>query len=183
MATTMNKGMSPVICPYCRAIMQSVVRPSTRFDSDVFGAVFVCSNCGAQTPPVWSTDKEGAEWQAWDAAMKTAPEEYDRKRNQVLTWDDLTLFNSIGQAIPCEIRGELHEIAWMANVLVPAEEVIKDEETLRLCRARRKPDVMGIKHNRPNQKTYGITWRGWLYPPTVQEMESEPWRGQVGWTR
>lgn len=75
------------------------------------------------------------------------------------------------------------EIAWMANVLVPAEEVIKDEEMLRLCRARRKPDVMGIKHNPPNQKTYGITWRGWLYPPTVEEVESEPWRGQVGWTR
>lgn len=179
----MSDEKRPVICPWCGAIMQSVVRQSTRFCSDVFGAVFVCPNCEAQTPPMWSTDKEGAEWQAWYAAKKIEPKEYGRKSNQVLTWDEMTLFNSIGEAIPCEIRGELHEIAWMANVLVTTEEVIKDEETLRLCRERRKPDVMGIKHNRPNQKTYGITWRGWLYPPTVQEMESEPWKGQVGWTR
>lgn len=182
MATTMNKGMSPVICPYCRAIMQSEVRPSKRHEG-LFAGQFLCENCGAQSPIAWDCDKENTEARAWYLATEIAPRKYGREKNRVITWDELTLFNSIGKAIPCEIRGELHEIAWMANVLVPAEEVIKDEEMLRLCRARRKPDVMGIKHNPPNQKNYGITWRGWLYPPTVEEMESEPWRGQVGWTR
>lgn len=166
--------MRPVACIYCKALMKSEVFPSKRHDG-LFAGHFLCGNCSAQSPIAWSYSKEDAESRARYLASELVPQKYEREENRVLTYDELMIFNSVGRAVPCEIKGELLEVAWIANVLVPVEEVVEDEETLKLCRAGMKPDVMSIKHNLPKPNNYGRTWRCWFKPPTHREMQETPW--------
>lgn len=176
MATTMNKGMSHVICPYCKALMQSEVRPSKRHEG-LFAGQFLCENCGAQSPIAWDCDKENTEARAWYLATEIAPRKYGREENRVMTLDEVLVFRECDKAIYCEIRGKSQKVAWLADVVVPTMELDEDMQKLLRREANGKPldDMAIVSHSLPLAKNYGRTWRCWFELPTDEERENTPW--------
>lgn len=162
----MNDEKRPVICPYCKAIMKSEVRPSRRFGGGVFTAAFVCPGCYARAPLAWSTHKENAEGQAWCNALRIGLGKYS---NRVLTLDEVLIiaiddYNTEQETVMYLEDRESYE----GYAIVTDMEADSNSNILL--------EFSGIGGGvKPNEKDYGSLWRCWLRKPTKEEREAVAW--------